>query len=121
MAAANMLTEMVFPNLKKRARSGQGPSHRYSPERGMQPPLDTLGNPMPPPAPSIFVCRLPASEWGEYWARSPDGTAPMPYRSFTTGAKFETSYADNPASWDFEPPTCAASTRAPPATDGPSR
>ena len=44
-------------------------------------PRDTLGNPMPAPVPAGFVSRLQPTEWGDYWMRSPNGSAPVSAQS----------------------------------------
>jgi hypothetical protein len=38
-----------------------------------QPPLDTLGHPLPPPAGAYEIDTTPPSRWREYWNRCPGG------------------------------------------------
>ncbi len=38
-----------------------------------QPPLDTLGHPLPPPAGAFGIDTTSSSRWREYWDRCPDG------------------------------------------------
>lgn len=38
-----------------------------------QPPLDTLGHPLPPPAGAYDIDTTPPSRWREYWDRCPGG------------------------------------------------
>ena len=43
-------------------------------------PLDTLGNPMPPPVPSGFISRLPPDDFRAYWGRfACEHPAPLPW------------------------------------------
>jgi len=39
-------------------------------------PLDTLGNPMPPPVPAGFISRMPPKDFGNYWLRFASETPP---------------------------------------------
>ena len=81
-------------------------------------PLDTLGNPLPPPVPSGTVARIPPSEWHEYWMRDtarahkteygqkiPKGSMQLPLKSYVTGCPYEDDYEDLPSHWDFSPPS----------------
>jgi hypothetical protein len=55
--------------------------HRMRYARGMetsywywlQPPLDTKGNPLPPPAGAYEIDPTPSSRWRQYWDRCPGG------------------------------------------------
>jgi hypothetical protein len=38
-----------------------------------QPPLDTLGNPLPPPVGAYEIDTTPSSRWREYWDKCPGG------------------------------------------------
>ena len=39
----------------------------------LQPPLDTLGNPLPPPVGAYDTDLTPSSKWKQYWDRCPSG------------------------------------------------
>jgi hypothetical protein len=39
----------------------------------VQPPLDTLGQPLPPPAGAYETDTTPSSKWKDYWDRCPNG------------------------------------------------
>ena len=39
----------------------------------LQPPLDTLGNPLPPPVGAYEIDPTPSSRWQQYWDRCPGG------------------------------------------------
>ena len=39
----------------------------------LQPPLDTMGNPLPPPVGAYEIDSTPSSRWRDYWDRCPGG------------------------------------------------
>jgi hypothetical protein len=64
--------QVFFKHIKlNRIRYHRGGSTTYW--YWMQPPLDTMGNPLPPPAGAYETDTTPASRWSEYWDKCPGG------------------------------------------------
>lgn len=58
---------------RMRYRSGLETQHHDSYWYWLQPPLDTLGHPLPPPVEAYDIDKTPSSRWQEYWDRCPGG------------------------------------------------
>lgn len=64
--------QAFFKHIKyHRLRYSQGMETSYW--YWLQPPLDTQGNPLPPPAGAFEIDPTPPSRWRQYWDRCPGG------------------------------------------------
>ena len=64
--------QAFFKHIKlNRARYQRGLESTYW--YWLQPPLDTLGNPLPPPVGAYEIDTTPLSRWREYWDKCPGG------------------------------------------------
>ena len=64
--------QVFFKHIKlNRIRYHRGASTTYW--HWAQPPLDTLGKPLPPPAGAYETDTTSSSKWTDYWDRCPDG------------------------------------------------
>ena len=53
-------------------------------------PLDTLGNPLPPPVASNSICKIPSRDWGRWWEKYYSDTLPEEKDCCVCGYWFET-------------------------------
>jgi hypothetical protein len=64
--------QVFFRHIKhQRARYARGMETSYW--YWLQPPLDTQGNPLPPPVGAYEIDLTPSSRWRVYWDRCPGG------------------------------------------------
>jgi hypothetical protein len=65
--------QLFFRHIKhNRVRYHRGANTTYW--YWMQPPSDTQGNPLPPPAGAYETDTTPSTKWNDYWDRCPDGS-----------------------------------------------
>ena len=58
-------------------------------KQSMSIPLDTLGHPLPPPVPSMTICKIPRKKWGQWWLQHASNTLPIEKECCVCGFSFE--------------------------------
>lgn len=90
-----METLIVLPNLKKKCLICDKSTSvllfvkSKMKKRNAKIPLDTLGNPLPPPVPSYTICKIPQKKWGQWWIQHFTHTLPEENPCCVCGFSFE--------------------------------